>query len=120
MTEKKEPTSPGTGDAGSPNDLTRYCEHTGRTLRQHRRRRHASWRVVPLDCGCPDPWPCRCTDPPLSDQQIDAGRDAAVHLLTAGLIPLVQVEVRRALWRRGGADRVLAELLHEACGGEVA
>lgn len=118
MTEKKEPTPPGTGDAGSY-DFTRYCQHNA-AIRPKRLRREASRRVVPLDCGCPDPWPCRCSDPPLSDQTIDAGRDAALHLLGVGLIPLLDIETRRALWRRGGTDRVLAELLHDACGGEVA
>ena len=28
--------------------------------------------------------------------------------------------VPRALWRRGGADRELAEHLHDLCGGQVA
>jgi hypothetical protein len=33
---------------------------------------------------------------------------------------LVPIEVRRALYRRGGDDQALAELLHELCGGAVA
>jgi hypothetical protein len=37
---------------------------------------------------------------------IDAGRDAALHILAHGNV-------------RGGADRVLAEQLHEACGLEL-
>lgn len=89
-------------------------------LAQLGRRRDAARRLVPLDCGCPDPWPCRCTEPPLSERALDGWRDAAMTLLRAELIPLVPLEVRRALWRRGGADRVLAELLHDACGGEAA
>ncbi|WP_460356685.1 hypothetical protein, partial [Mycobacterium sp. ZZG] len=72
-------------------------------------RRHAAAdRCVPLDCGCRDPWPCRCADPPLSDQALDGWRDAALRLLFDGLIPLLPIEVRRALYRRGGPDRVLA------------
>lgn len=43
-----------------------------------------------------------------------------MHLLRAGRAPLLPLEVRRALWRRGGADRELAELLHDECGGEAA
>jgi hypothetical protein len=56
----------------------------------------------------------------LSDQALDGWRDAALRLLFDGLIPLLPIEVRRALYRRGGPDRVLAEQLHEACGGMVA
>ncbi|ORB16875.1 hypothetical protein BST37_05880 [Mycobacterium noviomagense] len=85
-----------------------------------RRRRAASWRLVPLDCGCRDPWPCRCTQPPLTDCQLDGWRDAAQHVLDEGYMPLVPLEVRRALWRREGTDRRLAELLHRGCGGAVA
>jgi hypothetical protein len=73
--------------------------------------------MAPLDCGCRDPWPCRCTEPPLTDQMIDAGRDAALHILDRGEIPLLEIEVLRALYRRGGVDRGLAEMLHAAIGG---
>jgi hypothetical protein len=89
-------------------------------LRQLRRRRAASQRVVPLSCGCPDPWACRCTDPPLSEAALDGWRNSALHVLRAGHFPVLPIEARRALWRRGGADRLLAELLHDACGGEAA
>jgi hypothetical protein len=51
---------------------------------------------------------------------IDGWRDAALHVLNAGQMPGgVPIEVLRALYRRGGADRVLAEALHEAAGGEA-
>jgi len=86
---------------------------------QLRRRRIASQRLVPLDCGCPDPWPCRCTQPALSARMVDAGRDAARDILATGQVPLLEFEILRALWRRGGADRVLAEQLHAATGGEI-
>ena len=76
--------------------------------------------IVPLHCGCRDPWPCRCTEPPLSDRMIDAGREAALHILDTGKVPLLELEVLRALWRRGGDDRRLAEELHEMTGGQVA
>ena len=85
-----------------------------------RRRRAAAARSLPLDCGCRDPYPCRCTSPPLSDTAVDGWRDAAQHVLATGRIPLLPLEIRRALWRRGGTDRALAEVLHRACGGEVA
>lgn len=84
------------------------------------RRRRASDRSVPLDCGCRDPWPCRCTVPPLSDRMIDAGRDAARFILEAGYVPLLELEVLRALYRRGGADRALAVEVHHLTGGAVA
>lgn len=84
-----------------------------------KRRHAAARRLAPLDCGCPDPWPCRCTDPPLSENALDGWRAAALHLIAAGQIPLVPLEVRRALYRRP-ADRELAEFLHEACAGAIA
>jgi hypothetical protein len=83
---------------------------------QLRRRRQAAARSVPLDCGCPDPWPCRCSDPPLTDAAVDGWRDAAEHVLAAGHMPLLPLEIRRALYRRGGLDRELAERLHRGCG----
>ena len=93
-------------------------QHIGLTV--WNRRHAAARRVAPLDCGCRDPWPCRCTDPPLSDHALDGWRDAALRILFNGQIPLLPIEVRRALWKRGGRDRVLAEQLHAAGDGEVA
>ncbi len=83
------------------------------------RRQQARRRMVPLACGCSDPWPCRCSRPPLSQKQIDAGRDAAQHILAAGELPLLELEILQALYRRGGDDRELAEQLHAATGGEI-
>ena len=83
---------------------------------QLRARRAAARRLVPLDCGCRDPWPCRCTCTPLSQWALDGWRDAAAHLLDTGWMPVLPIEVCRALWRRGGPDRALAELVW----GEVA
>ncbi|MDT5348319.1 MAG: hypothetical protein QOH91_1606 [Mycobacterium sp.] len=79
------------------------------TLSQMKRRQSESRRHISLDCGCRDPWTCRCTQPPLSDKMIDAGG-----------VPLLKIEVLQALWRRGGSDRQLAEQLHAATGGEIA
>jgi hypothetical protein len=81
--------------------------------------------MVPLDCGCPrgphtDPIGCSCTSPTISEHQLDGWRDAAIHVLTGGQTPMLPIEVRRALWRRGGTDRDLAEQLHQASGGLVA
>lgn len=84
------------------------------------RRRAAAQRMVPLDCGCADPWPCQCTQPPLSEHALDSWRATAEYLLANAGPPLVPLEVRRALYRRGGRDRELAERLHRGCGGAVA
>jgi len=93
-----------------------YCQSLPSQLG---RRREAARRSVPLDCGCRDPLPCNCTQPPISSVALDGWRDAALHVLSVGQLPLLPIEVRRSLYRRGGPDRVLAEKLHEACGGEV-
>jgi hypothetical protein len=113
MTERKNPRR---CPAGVPPKGT---DEGNSVVRQLRARRAASYRLVPLDCGCRDPWPCRCTEPPLTDVQLDGWRDAAKHVLGQGRIPLLPIEVRRALWRRGSADRALAEELHQLCGGLV-
>lgn len=94
--------------------------HTA-VLRQWSRRREAAWRSVPLDCGCRDPWPSRCTEPPPTDYQLDAWRDAALCVLRNHQMPILSLEALRGLYRRGGPDRVLAEQLHAAgSGGQVA
>lgn len=85
-----------------------------------RRRRRAAERLALLDCGCSDPWPCRCTEPPLTDCALDGWRNAAQHVFAGGQTPLLPVEVLRALYARGGDDRRLAEQLHAASGGVLA
>jgi hypothetical protein len=103
-------------DSAASKPLVMDCDqHSG-----WKRRRRAARRVVPLNCGCPDPFPCRCSDPPLSDKMIDAGRDSALHLLADGYVPLLKTEVLQALYRRGGEDRELAELLHTLTDGALA
>lgn len=79
-------------------------------------RRFAAARVPPLDCGCRDPWPCHCTRPPLSKRTVDGYRAAARHVLRDGNTPALPLEVLRALWRRGGPDRELADELYELGG----
>lgn len=73
----------------------------------HRRFLAASRGV--LECGCADPWLCRCLDEPrsLTNHRLDAIRDAAQHLLGVGICPVVSPEAARILWRRGGDDRRL-------------
>jgi hypothetical protein len=74
---------------------------------QLRARRQASYRLAPLDCGCRDPWPCRHTEPPPSERQADAYRDAVLHLTGLGLTPAPRLPEMRDLWRRGPAERRL-------------
>jgi hypothetical protein len=111
---------PSTNRSSSHPTASRIPNHTANGIPlQLRRRRGASWRLAPLDCGCVDPWPCRCTEPPLSEWAIDGWRDAAQHILANGAMPIVPIEVRRALWHRP-ADRALAELLHTGCAERIA
>ncbi|NVN52275.1 hypothetical protein [Mycolicibacterium hippocampi] len=88
--------------------------HTGVT--EWDRRRLAAARCEPLNCGCRDPWVCRCRRQPLSHNQIDAAAAAAEHLECCGLMPIFSDATLRALWTAG--HQALAERLHH--GGEVA
>lgn len=119
MTETKR--SRPTGNGAAPKSTATDSDQSNGTGLDAWRRRHAlARRLAPLDCGCRDPWPCRCTVPPLSDDWIDAGRDAAIRLLNMGMVPLLEIEVLQALWRRGGTERELATVLFEATGGQIA
>ena len=110
---------PGSSSETAPKSTaTDSDQHSG--VAAWKRRHAAARRVPPLYCGCPDPWPCRCSDPPLSDKMIDAGREAALHVLEIGQVPLLEIEVLQALWRRGGDDRQLAEQLHQLSGRTMA
>ena len=88
------------------------------------RRLAASKRLPPLACGCRDPLTdCTCTEPepePLSQRDLAAWAAAIAFLLDCGTTPLPPVEVLRALWRRGGTDRRLAQHVHQLTGGAVA
>lgn len=102
-----------TGQTTSPYNPRSKVEATAAQLRA---RRAAAARCVPLDCGCADPWPCRCTRPPLSERTVDGYRDAARHVLGHGSTPALPLEVLQALWRRGGPDRELADELYKLGG----
>ena len=56
----------------------------------------------------------------MSEKFIDAGAQAARHLLEIGLTPLLEDVVLAALYARGGDDRALAQELYGLAGGEVA
>ena len=87
---------------------------------QWTKRREATSRSLPLQCGCRDPWTCRCTDGALSNYEVDGGRDAALHILATGYTPVLAPDVRRALWRRGGDDQLLVRRLGRLGGGMAA
>jgi hypothetical protein len=55
----------------------------------------------------------------MSEKFIDAGAQAARHLLEIGLTPLLEVDVLHALHKRGGHDRQLARELYELVGGDA-
>ena len=64
---------------------------------------------------------CGCTAPPLTNNQLDGWADCARYILaTTGCSPMLPLEVLRALWKRGGEDRALAEKLHRVTIAEVA
>jgi hypothetical protein len=129
---------PGAGDGSGPASPRREPDHTASAAAKHlnnasldghdhtltglRRRRTASRRMERLACGCGtrDPWICRCDRSPMSEKFIDAGAQAAHHLRDVGCAPLLELDVLRALWRRGGDDRQLARQLYELVGGDGA
>ncbi len=107
--EREEPgPTPETGPNHKALADTTNTRNLTATARRLPLRRCASWRLIPLGCGCADPWPCRCSRPPLSDKQVDAVVQAAEHLFDAGYPPIFDVPTLRALWR---GHRELAEEL---------
>jgi hypothetical protein len=88
-----------------------------------RRRREAALRLPPIGrCGCirdPDLDRHRCGARPLTDHQLDGWRATAQHLLEVGCPPLLELDVLRALHKRGGDNRQLAQELYELAGGVV-
>jgi hypothetical protein len=83
----------------SPETAARTITDQSHPPRHHRTRRRQTWRRTPPSY------------PPvaLTDHQLDSAVAAAEYLLGLGLPPLFQLDVLRALWRRG--DRQLAETL---------
>jgi hypothetical protein len=80
-----------------------------------RRRRAATFRTPPLECGCVDPWTGRRHETPtdVSERQVDAYREAALTLLALGYAPAPNIPVMRVLWRRNGADRDLVRAISQ-------
>ncbi|MFI9505620.1 hypothetical protein [Nocardia sp. NPDC052566] len=65
-----------------------------------------------------DPWviDLHCDDFRLTGKQLEAWGHAANHIGMDGNTPILPLEVLRALHRRGGADRILAERVYRAGG----
>jgi hypothetical protein len=83
---------------------------------QLRRRRLAAYRCPPMACcRCRDPLSCRCHSPAdkITDPYVDGYRDAAEHLLDAGLAPAPNISSMRVMWRRGGHDQEIARRISE-------
>jgi len=72
-----------------------------------RHRRIATQRIPELACGHVDPWTPACRNES-TDRCIDGYRDAAQHLLAHGLTPAPNIAAMRDMWKRGGADQLLA------------
>jgi hypothetical protein len=83
-------------------------------MRAQHVRHAAATRLRPLACGCVDPWLHRCRDATaLTEGSLDGWADALGTLTGLDFTPLAPVEVLRALWRRGGSDRRLAQAVHQ-------
>lgn len=82
-------------------------------VRQLRHRRVAARR---LPGG--DPWTAdlHAGELTLTPRQLEAWSQAANHIAADGLVPLIPIAVLRALHRRGGEDRELAERIHRSGG----
>jgi hypothetical protein len=88
-----------------PNNLTTTSSHheAGKaSVGQLGRRRGASWRLPPLDCGCRDPLHYQPAG-------VRGYEDAAVMLLSVGLTPAPNLPAMRAMWIAGVEwERVLS------------
>lgn len=86
---------------------THHNADTGDSSRY--RRQAVAWRRRPwMECGCTEPCRCYLRNNP-TPNRIDGYRDALDHLARHGLLGGAFTPELRALWRRGGADRALAE-----------
>lgn len=77
-----------------------------------RRRRNATYRLPPLDCGCVDPWSCGSSRN-LREGHAASYSAAAEHLLNLGLTPAPNIPAMRELWQRSGDDRRLVQTIAE-------
>ncbi|ADG97513.1 conserved hypothetical protein [Segniliparus rotundus DSM 44985] len=87
------------------------------------RRRDAACRLAPFECGCSDPWRCRCgrgSGEP-DGRVVDVAVRAFEHLESHGLPPMVAREDKpllRGMWWQKGPRRGMAERVAKWCGIE--
>jgi hypothetical protein len=121
--------SPATVEEPPPSSSPTPHPHDKRAHRQGRpetgmwRRRQAAQRLAPLGrCGCiRDPLHDhhRCGDE-ITENMATGYKAAVLHLRSLGVLPAPLIPEMQALWRRGGADRQLAQELFElVAGGEA-
>jgi hypothetical protein len=72
--------------------------------------------MPPLDCGCPDPWLCRCSGAQLTENMIAAAVAAAELLDGLGTPGLFDADTCRAMHRRG-YERLALEAARQGGGG---
>lgn len=120
--------SPPEKEVGPPKGPNgRSGHHTTPTSTEYiaglRRRRAASRRLPVLPCGHSDPWVCGTCYPnlyPLTEALVEKREESMVSaikaLFDAGVLPVINVDDARSLWRRGGRARALMQDLHELGG----
>jgi hypothetical protein len=64
-------------------------------------RRHGSVRLPRFDCGCADPWTCRCREPEPSQRRVQGYVAAIQHLNEHGLTAAALLPELRMLWQQG-------------------
>ena len=100
----------------NPEAATRLTQATADPTTQRRhdqrdRQRHLWSRRLQLDCGCTDQCRCDYRNNP-SDRRVDGYLAAIEHLAEQGLCAAALSPELRALWRRGGSDRRMAETIN--------
>lgn len=103
MNNRKEvgPDADNDAEAYTRQCASEYIEGLGR-------RRAATYRVPPLECGCRDPWCHRCEPRPTKGYAL-----AVEHLLAAGLSPWPDVQALREMWRADDRQRRIARTIAE-------
>jgi hypothetical protein len=97
----------------SPADTKEVDTHTNGTeyIAGIRRRRAATYRLPRRDCGCVDPWTCRCDDRGPSDRMVAAYEAAAETLLNEGFAPAPFLPEMRAMWSKSNRSREMVRTI---------
>lgn len=88
---------------------------------QLHRRRATCRRMQRLTCGCVDTWTCQCHETRRENKDPELMKVVAEHLIEATGRPGTghNADAARALWRRGGTDARLAELINRLGGVRI-